>query len=238
MLFALPALNDNYIWLYQRENLPLIIVDLPETDKLFAWLDKQNATVEAVLLTHEHEDHTQGVSAFKKRYPTVPIYGAQECEKKGATQIVNEGKILTTHYQIDVIPTGGHTKQHVSFLVDNHLFCGDALFSAGCGRVFTGNYAQMFDSLQRLNTLPDETIVCPAHEYTLGNLAFAETVLVEKSAVEKSAVEKQRIFVETQRAENKPSLPTTLKLEREINPFLQAKTLEEFTALRKAKDIF
>ena len=66
MLFALPALNDNYIWLYQRENLPLIIVDLPETDKLFAWLDKQNATIEAVLLTHEHEDHTQGVSAFKK----------------------------------------------------------------------------------------------------------------------------------------------------------------------------
>ena len=85
MLFVLPALNDNYIWLYQRENLPLIIVDLPETDKLFTWLDKQNATVEAVLLTHEHEDHTQGVSAFKKRYPTVPIYGPQECEKKGAT---------------------------------------------------------------------------------------------------------------------------------------------------------
>ncbi|EDK13052.1 hydroxyacylglutathione hydrolase [Haemophilus influenzae 22.4-21] len=69
----------------------------------------------------------------------------------------------------------------------------------------------MFEGLQRLNTLPDETIVCPAHEYTLGNLAFAETVLVDKSAVEKSAVEKQRIFVETQRAENKPSLPTTLK---------------------------
>lgn len=106
MLFALPALNDNYIWLYQRENLPLIIVDLPETDKLFAWLDKQNSTIEAVLLTHEHDDHTQGVSAFKKRYPTVPIYGPQECEKKGATQIVNEGKIFTTHYQIDVIPTG------------------------------------------------------------------------------------------------------------------------------------
>ena len=117
--------------------------------------------------------------------------------------------------------------------MDNHLFCGDALFSAGCGRVFTGNYAQMFEGLQRLNTLPDETIVCPAHEYTLGNLAFAETVLVEKSAVEK-----QRILVEKQRAENKPSLPTTLKLEREINPFLQAKTLGEFTALRKAKDIF
>ena len=77
------------------------------------------------------------------------------------------------------------------FLVDNHLFCGDALFSAGCGRVFTGNYALMFEGLQRLNTLPDETIVCPAHEYTLGNLAFAETVLVDKSAVEKKCGRKK-----------------------------------------------
>ena len=81
-----------------------------------------------------------------------------------------------------------------------------------------------------MNALPDDTIVCPAHEYTLGNLAFAETVLVEKSAVEK-----QRIFVETQRAENKPSLPTTLKLEREINPFLQAKTLEDLPHFAKPK---
>lgn len=233
MLFALPALNDNYIWLYQRENAPLIIVDLPETDKLFAWLDAQNVKIEAVLLTHEHDDHTQGVSDFKQRYPNVPIYGSQECAAKGATVIVNHGEIVTEHYAIQVIPTGGHTAQHVSYLVDGHLFCGDVLFSGGCGRVFTGNYAQMFESLQRLNQLPDETIVCPAHEYTLGNLAFAETVIAEKSAVEK-----QRVFVEQQRAENKPSLPTTLKMEREINPFLQAKTLEEFTALRKAKDNF
>ena len=88
----------------------------------------------------------------------------------------------------------------------------------------------MFEGLQRLNTLPDETIVCPAHEYTLGNLAFAETVLVEKSAVEK-----QRIFVETQRAENKPSLPTTLKLEREINPFYKQKHLKNLLHFAKPK---
>ena len=189
MLYALPALNDNYIWLYQREKYPLIIVDLPETDKLFAWLEAQNTPIEAVLLTHEHADHTQGVAAFKARYPQVPIYGPQECAAKGATVIVNDGEMVTEHYHIQVIPTGGHTAQHVSYFVDGHLFCGDALFSAGCGRVFTGDYAQMFESLQRLKQLPDETIVCPAHEYTLGNLAFAETVMAEKSAVEK-----QRVF--------------------------------------------
>ncbi|OOF52074.1 hydroxyacylglutathione hydrolase [Rodentibacter genomosp. 1] len=233
MLFALPALNDNYIWLYQRENLPLIIVDLPETDKLFTWLDVNHSPIEALLLTHEHDDHTQGVEAFKLRYPNVPIYGSQECASKGATQIVNEGEIITPNYHIQVIPTGGHTAQHISFVVDNHLFCGDALFSAGCGRVFTGDYEQMFEGLSRLKTLPDDTIVCPAHEYTLGNLAFAETVITDKSAVKN-----HRTLVARLRAEGKPSLPTTLELEKLINPFLQAKTPEVFTALRKAKDQF
>ncbi|BFU61248.1 hydroxyacylglutathione hydrolase [Rodentibacter abscessus] len=233
MLVALPALNDNYIWLYQRENFPLIIVDLPETDKLFAWLDNHNLLIEAVLLTHEHHDHTQGVAVFKARYPNVPIYGSQECAEKGATHIVNEGDIITPNYHIQVIPTGGHTAQHVSFLLDNHLFCGDALFSAGCGRVFTGNYEQMFEGLQRLNVLPDETLICSGHEYTLSNLDFAETVVIDKSAVKN-----HRVLVESLLEKGKPSLPSTLKLEKRINPFLQAKDLEIFTALRKAKDIF
>lgn len=233
MLVALPALNDNYIWLYQHENLPIIIVDLPETDKLFSWIEQHNFPIEAVLLTHEHEDHTQGVERFKQHYPNVPIYGSQECAKKGATKIVNEGEIITSNYRIQVIPTGGHTALHVSFLVGNHLFCGDALFSAGCGRVFTGNYEQMFEGLLRLKRLPDETIVCPGHEYTLSNLAFAETVIKDKSVVKN-----YRTFVEKLRSEGKPSLPITLGLEKSINPFLQVATLEDFIILRKAKDIF
>ncbi|OOF44341.1 hydroxyacylglutathione hydrolase [Rodentibacter trehalosifermentans] len=233
MLVALPALNDNYIWLYRRENSPLIIVDLPETDKLFAWLELNPAPIEALLLTHEHDDHTQGVGSFKQRYPNVPIYGPQECAPKGATHVVNEGEIITPNYVIQVIPTGGHTAQHMSFLVDNNLFCGDALFSAGCGRVFTGNYKQMFEGLQRLKALPDETLVCPGHEYTLSNLAFAQSVMKEKSAVKN-----HRIFVEHLRQEGKPSLPTTVELEKRINPFLQAKSEQEFIALRQAKDRF
>lgn len=233
MLVALPALNDNYIWLYQRENLPLIIVDLPETDKLFAWLDAHDYAVNAVLLTHLHDDHTQGVAAFRARYPDVPIYGPEECAEKGATVIVNKGEIITENYRIEVLPTGGHTAQHLSFLVDGHLFCGDALFSAGCGRVFSGDYAQMFETLQRLKMLPDDTVICPAHEYTLVNLAFAKMVMPDNDAVKN-----QIIQVETLRAQGKPSLPTTLQLEKMINPFLRAKTLEAFIALRKAKDVF
>ena len=146
---------------------------------------------------------------------------------------MDSGVINTAHYHIEVLPSGGHTAGHVSYLVDGHLFCGDALFSAGCGRVFTGNFAQMFQSMQRFNQLPDETVVCPAHEYTLGNLAFAETVLADKSAVKN-----QRVLVERYRAEGKPSLPTTIGLEKQINPFLQAKNLNEFTQWRLAKDKF
>ena len=184
MLVPIPALNDNYIWLYRRENFPLIVIDIPEITRLIPYLESHKLDVEAVLLTHNHDDHVQGVETFKQYYPNVPVFGPTECADKGATNIVDSGVINTAHYHIEVLPSGGHTAGHVSYLVDGHLFCGDALFSAGCGRVFTGNFAQMFESMQRFNQLPNETVVCSAHEYTLGNLAFAETVLTDKSAVE------------------------------------------------------
>ena len=176
MLVPIPALNDNYIWLYRRENFPVIVIDIPEITRLIPYLESNKLDVEAVLLTHNHDDHVQGVAAFKQYYPNVPVFGPTECANKGATNIVDSGVINTAHYHIEVLPSGGHTAGHVSYLVDGHLFCGDALFSGGCGRVFTGNFAQMFESMQRFNQLPDETVVCPAHEYTLGNLAFGNHI--------------------------------------------------------------
>ena len=147
--------------------------------------------------------------------------------------MINEGDLITEHYRIQVLPSGGHTAQHVSYWVDGHLFCGDALFSAGCGRVFTGDYAQMLATMQRFAALPDDTIVCPGHEYTLSNLAFVQNVWANKSAVEN-----HHVLVAQLRAENKPSLPTTIGLEKHINPFLTATNLAQFTQLRQAKDTF
>ncbi|MGQ0286016.1 hydroxyacylglutathione hydrolase [Pasteurellaceae bacterium 22721_9_1] len=233
MLVPIAALNDNYIWVYGRENLSVIVIDVPEINHLLPFIKQNGYTIEALLLTHNHRDHVGGVADFKLAFPDVAIYGPSECADVGVHHIVNEGQIQLANYHIQVIPTGGHTTNHVSYLVDQHLFCGDTLFSAGCGRVFTGDYAQMFDSIQRLNQLPDEVIICPGHEYTLSNLAFAETVIKDKSAVQK-----QRVLVEKLRANQQASLPTTLGLERQINPFLQVKTLQEFTALRQAKDHF
>ncbi|WP_410686121.1 hydroxyacylglutathione hydrolase [Avibacterium paragallinarum] len=231
MLVSIPALDDNYIWLYARENLPVIVIDIAESTPLLAYLQQHQLEVEAVLLTHKHQDHVGGLAEFKQHYPDVPVFGPQETADLGATQIINEGEIRTTHYQIQVLPSGGHTENHVSFVVDGHLFCGDTLFSGGCGRVFTGDYAQMFDSLQRLKALPDSTIVCPAHEYTLSNLQFAEKVLL-KSAFLTDYVAK----IVALRQQHQPSLPTTLGLEKRINPFLQAENLAQFTQWRKLKD--
>ncbi|MFZ7202091.1 hydroxyacylglutathione hydrolase [Avibacterium avium] len=231
MLVPIPALDDNYIWLYARENLPVIVIDISESEPLLTYLQQHQLEVEAVLLTHKHQDHVGGLAEFKRHYPNVPVFGPQETADLGATQIINEGEIRTTHYQIQVLPSGGHTENHVSFVVDGHLFCGDTLFSGGCGRVFTGDYAQMFDSLQRLKALPDSTIVCPAHEYTLSNLKFAEKVL-PKSAFLTDYVAK----IAALRQQRQPSLPITLGLEKRINPFLQAENLAQFTQWRKLKD--
>ena len=232
MLVPITALDDNYIWLYGRENLPVIVVDVPDFAPLLAYLQQHQLQLEAVLLTHNHADHVGGVAELKQYFPDVAIFASPECADY-ATKVVCKGKIKTEHYEIEVIPSGGHTAQHVSYLLDGNLFCGDALFSAGCGRVFTGDYAQMLRTLQRFKKLPNETLVCAGHEYTLSNLDFAEAVFSNKRAVQN-----QKVFVRALRSRGKPSLPTTLGLEKQINPFLQVDSLPEFIRLRQAKDKF
>ena len=235
MLVPISALNDNYIWLYKRVNSPAIVIDLSETSQLFQFLCEEELEVEAVFLTHYHDDHTQGVNEFRRVFPHVPIFAPEECDDKGATNILPylAQTIHTEHYQVKVLPSGGHTSQHLSYLVDGVLFCGDALFSGGCGRVFTGDYELAFESIQQFNALPNDTLICPAHEYTLGNLTFAETVLPSTQAF----IE-YKTLVEQLRRENRPSLPSRLSLEKQINPFLKAANLDEFIALREAKDLF
>ncbi len=239
MLKPIPALSDNYIWVYGKENLPVIIVDIAETTQLLPFLQSQKLEVEAVFLTHFHDDHTAGVAEFLRHYPNVPVYGSKETQNCGATQIISEGNLSLPHYDIQVIHTAGHTAEHLSFVVDNHLFCGDTLFSAGCGRVFTGDYQAMWQSMQKLKALPSETLVCAGHEYTLSNLKFAIAVAEEQQ----SAVLKNRVLAEIKRVEqcrevNQPSLPTILAQEFEINPFLWAENQAEFTRLRQWKDHF
>ena len=241
MLIPIQVFQDNYVWVYGRGDNPVIIVDMGESAPVISFLQEYKLPIEVVLLTHYHQDHIAGIDQFKQTFPNVNIFAPQECKNKNIDQYVlihgqeNE-EIYTKNYQINIMNTGGHTKQHVCYLIDGILFCGDTLFSAGCGRVFTGDYQQMFNSLQQIKALPSETLICPGHEYTLSNLEFA--LAVADDVHKKQIIFEQLEKVKKLRQENKPSLPTTLALEKEINPFLQAKSLEEFIKLRQLKDNF
>ncbi|WGE88036.1 hydroxyacylglutathione hydrolase [Actinobacillus equuli subsp. haemolyticus] len=229
----IPALSDNYIWAIQKDN-DVIIVDPSDATPVLAFLAKNQLNLTAILLTHNHHDHTDGMPELLSRYPQIPVYGPQEVAQF-ANQIVQpEDHFTLFDYDVRVIESAGHTAHHVSYLFGNeYLFCGDALFSAGCGRVFTGDYQAQFDALQRFKALPEFVEIFPAHEYTLSNLKFAETVLLP--SCELFEIQER---AEILRSRNQPTLPTTLARELQINPFLQAVDLAQFIALRQQKDNF
>lgn len=229
----IPARSDNYIWLIEQGS-QAIVVDPSLAEPVLSVLAEKSLDLTAILLTHNHADHTDGVAEIVAKYPNLPIYGSIEVAEF-ANQIVQEGsQFCLLDHRFEVLKTAGHTAEHISYLVDHrYLFCGDALFSAGCGRVFTGDYQAQFEALQKFNALADEVIVFPAHEYTLSNLKFAQAVLPENQQVNDYL---QR--VEQLRSQHLPTLPTTIGLEKQINPFLQGVSLDEFIRLRQHKDRF
>ncbi|MDR0805610.1 MAG: hydroxyacylglutathione hydrolase [Enterobacteriaceae bacterium] len=221
-LSNIPALQDNYIWLLSADKQTTVIVDPGEVQPVIAALTQQQLIPDAILLTHHHHDHTGGVAELVKRYPALSVYGPEETRSKGAQFIVKQGDTITAAgMNFSVIDVPGHTLGHVAFYCAPHLFCGDTLFSAGCGRIFEGTPEQMYHSLEKLAALPDETKVCCAHEYTLSNLRFANFVLPEDSEIE--TYKKQ---VEQLRAENQASVPTELQFERKINLFLRCQQID------------
>ncbi|KAA8995911.1 hydroxyacylglutathione hydrolase [Affinibrenneria salicis] len=216
-LISIPALQDNYIWLLSDQNRHCIIVDPGDAQPVLRALKEHCLTPDAVLLTHHHRDHVGGVAEIKQQYKNIPIFGPEETKELGSTHIVADGDRLTLlNSEFSVISVPGHTLGHVAYYAKPYLFCGDTLFSAGCGRLFEGTPEQMYHSLQRLAALPDETLVCCAHEYTLSNITFAHAVWPENSAIEASLREIKR-----SREKGQASLPVTLKSERVINLFLR-----------------
>ena len=226
------AFSDNYIWIYE-EHEKIIIVDPGEAQPVLNYLNAQRLYPDAILLTHKHEDHVGGVKGIVEEYPELAVYGPSEVSHI-ANYIIKDGDTFERLGQtVRVFKTAGHTEEHVSFLVNDLLFCGDALFSAGCGRVFTGDYKAQYDALQRFKELPDEVKVYAGHEYTLTNLQFAQTVMPHSTAI---VNELERV----KDLDNKgiSTLPSTIGHEKEINPFLRAETLEKFIELREKRDIF
>lgn len=229
----LPALQDNYIWLIEY-NDNAIVIDPSESQAVLGYLAKNYLNLTAILLTHNHSDHTNGVNEIIEHYPAIPVFGSFEL-KEFANQIISGGDYFELDELVfDVIESGGHTAQHVSYLLNSeYLFCGDSLFSGGCGRVFTGDYEAQFNTLQRFKALPDFVKVYPAHEYTQNNMKFAESILLPSCTF----FEYQE-HVDILCSQHQPTLPTTIQRERQINPFMQEINLSEFITLRKKRDEF
>src|SRR5699024_10531889 len=186
-----------------------------------------------LLLTHKHDDHIGGVEAIIAQYPKAIVYGPEETKEFNDQTIHPEESFEIYRKHFEVLDTPGHTEEHISYLMDDSLFCGDALFSGGCGRVFTGDYQAQYNTLQKLAQLPKSTKVYAAHEYTLTNLEFAQSIEPTNQVIGE-ALEKVRKM----REKNQPTLPSTIGREQEINVLLRAETVGEFTRLRKLRDNF
>lgn len=221
-LISIPAFEDNYIWVLVDDDRRCVIVDPGESPPVLHAIKENGWQPEAILLTHHHHDHTGGVPDLRAHFPHLVVYGPAETQDKGTTQVVEEGvNILIREWEFSVFATPGHTLGHLCFYSKPYLFCGDTLFSGGCGRLFEGTPEQMYLSLQKINALPDETLICCAHEYTLGNMKFSVSLLPEDRAIQDYYHKVKEL-----RAKNQKTLPVILKNERQINLFLRTDDID------------
>src|SRR5690606_9044125 len=214
----LRAFADNYIWLLPAgAGRGAVVIDPGHAQPVLDAAEAGGWRPDAVLLTHHHDDHIGGVAALRARWPDLHVTAPVDDRIPTASRRVADGdRIEVAGHAFDVIAVPGHTVSHIAFHGHGLLFCGDTLFSLGCGRLFEGTPAQMLASLDRLAALPGDTLVCCGHEYTLSNAAFARAVDPDNPALARRSEE-----VDTMRRDSRPTLPVTLAGERACNPFLR-----------------
>ena len=246
------ALSDNYIWLVTT-NEGSIVIDPGESKQIIDLVKSNEIDLEGILITHHHYDHTNGIEEILK-YKKVEVYGPKNNVNSITKRVKQNDVFNLIGLKFEVIETPGHTLDHIAFycLKDEKsiLFCGDTLFSGGCGRVFEGTYSQMYESLKKLSKLPEDTQIFCGHEYTSSNLQFACAVEPNNQFIREY---NEEIIEKTKNGE--PSLPSSLKIEHMINPFIRcneenlidninkkfgevSSEIEIFSTLRKWKDDF
>lgn len=213
------AFKDNYIWLIRgRTPGAVAVVDPGDAAPVLEALVHEHLAPAAILCTHHHNDHVGGVEELLERYD-IPVYGPAREDIPSLTQRLSGGdriRLNALDLEFDVIDVPGHTAGHIAYHGHGLLFCGDTLFSAGCGRLFEGTAEQLHDSLTRLAALAPDTAVYCGHEYTAANLRFALTVEPDNTDARKHLLHAQALC-----ASGVPTLPSTVGLEQRINPFLR-----------------
>lgn len=215
-ILLIPAFKDNYIWLLAHAGRAAV-VDPGDPAPVIERLEALGLRLETILVTHHHADHQGGVGALLERWPA-EVFGPESESITGCNQPLRGGEMIRVLDQsVNVLAVPGHTLGHLAYYVPGALFCGDTLFGAGCGRLFEGTPAQMWNSLSSLAGLPDETHIYCAHEYTEANLRFALAVEPFNPAVQARTKR-----VAALRAQGKSSVPSTLAEEKASNPFLRS----------------
>ncbi|WP_286232531.1 hydroxyacylglutathione hydrolase [Thalassotalea sediminis] len=256
---AIKAFTDNYIWaLHIAGFSKLVLVDPGDASVCIDYIERNNLELDAILITHHHPDHVGGIDELieysAQKHWNVDVFGPKHDKIPSITHFVNNDdtiEINTLSLRLKVIALPGHTLEHVAYFNNTMLFCGDTLFSAGCGRLFEGTPKQMLNSLKYLASLPENTRVYCTHEYTLANVNFALTI-------EPSNTELVNYYnkVVKMREQDMITLPSTIKQELAINPFLRCQQdeirhsadeyaqikhqdeLSVFTTIRTLKDKF
>ncbi len=233
-----PMLSDNYAWLLRDDRTgALAFIDPAEADPAIAAVDRMGGRLDIILLTHHHGDHVAGADALRARF-AAPIVGAEADAHRlpPLDRAVQEGdRIDFAGEEGRVIETPGHTVGHISFFFPGGplLFCGDTMFSLGCGRMFEGTPEQFFQSFAKIRALPAETLICCGHEYTQTNARFALSINGENQALRARAAEVDRM-----RAEGRQTVPVRLAEELPVNPYLLAADAASFGRIRAMKDSF
>lgn len=258
-MVAAPAFKDNYIWLYINKNTKsCIVVDPGDGQAALGAAAAHDVRVSAIFITHHHADHSGGILDMLRDIGAkdnlgkapIPVYGPRGESILGVTHKVSEGDTVSVpgFDPFAILDIPGHTKGHIAYYSAKAgiLFCGDTLFAGGCGRLFEGTPEMLFNSLKKMNALPPDTLVYCAHEYTEKNLAFALTVEPHNLDLQKRYKE-----VCALREKQQPTIPSTLLIEQQTNPFLRTDSaeirrylaqsgspVEIFAALRSLKDSF
>jgi len=233
---AIPAFKDNYIWLIPAAQATVVIVDPGDERPVLSYLQAHHLTPVAMIITHQCYDHVDGIKPILAQYD-IPVYGPATEHIPGMSHAVKQNDIITldSTTQLRVLDVPGHTAGHVAYYqpgTPGQLFCGDTLFSAGCGRLHTRLYDEMFKSLQLISALPGDTLIYCAHEYTLANLKFAAHMEPGNDDIRSRITQATAL-----RGQDAITLPSRLSDEKKINPFLRCHTPEVMaTATRYATE--